>query len=252
MKTTKSIVVSLFVLLATQIASAFYCPSTGRWLSRDPMGEQGFETLRTASAVPRIGQIVSSASMPSGRWINRDSVGEEQGRASFDSGPNPYDSVGNNPMNCLDPFGLAYGNPVSGPNGPVGPSDPYDPGGPYGPVYNPTPPSCREACVLKYVLGIEVDTTVIVSGQPIIEKRFVTPGSAEGTSIAGQMTDAVLGDAQLPARLPTISGGWKCCRIAYTKSASRFVSRAIPIVGWVMLDYDASGLAGCICGCPSD
>src|ERR1035437_9273324 len=43
MKTTKSIIVTLFVLLTAQIASAYYCPSTGRWLSRDPVGEPGFE-----------------------------------------------------------------------------------------------------------------------------------------------------------------------------------------------------------------
>ena len=36
MKTTKSFLVVLFVLAAAQIASAYYCPSTGRWLSRDP------------------------------------------------------------------------------------------------------------------------------------------------------------------------------------------------------------------------
>jgi len=235
----------MFVLLTAQIASAYYFPSTGRWLSRDPIGETGFENLRAAGAVPSI-----QRSLPTGRWINRDSI-EKKDRASFDSGPNAYDCVGNNPMNIFDPLGL-NGNPVSGPDGPIGPADPYDPGGPYGPVYNPMPPSCKEACALKYVLGIEVDTTVIISGQPIIQKRFILPGSASGTSIAGQMTDAIFQDAQLPGRLPTISGGWKCCRIAYTKSASRFVSRWIPIVGWVMLDYDVSGLAGCICGCPKE
>jgi len=201
----------------------YYKQSTGTWLNKDPFGEPGAMLL-------------------------------QQPRSNFNSGPNPYDYVDNNSINLIDPFGLdpSYGNPVSGPDGPVGPSDPYAPGGPYGPVYNPPPPSCREACVLKYVLGITVDTTVVVSGQPIITKRFVLPGSAEGTSIAGQMTDAILQDAKLPGRLPTISGGWKCCRIAYTKSASRFVSRWIPFVGWALLDYDLSGMAGCMCGCPSN
>ncbi len=80
----------------------------------------------------------------------------------------------------------------------------------------------------------------------MLKKRFVTPGSAEGTSIAGRMTDAILGDAQLPARLPTLT---RCCKLTFTKSASRFVSRWIPVVGWAMLTYDLSGLAGCICGC---
>jgi len=125
-----------------------------------------------------------------GNWPNRDPFGEpgamllQQPRSNFDSGPNLYDYVDNNSINLIDPFGLdpGYGNPVSGPTGPIGPSDPYAPGGPYGPVYNPPPVSCSEGCFYKYVLGITVDTTVIVSGQPIISKRFVTVGSAEQVS----------------------------------------------------------------------
>jgi hypothetical protein len=71
MKTTKSILVVLFMLAAAQIASAYYCPSTGRWLSRDPMGEPGFENLRAAG-------IMSPTVMPgsqSARWLNRDPIG---------------------------------------------------------------------------------------------------------------------------------------------------------------------------------
>jgi uncharacterized protein RhaS with RHS repeats len=45
MKATKSIILVLFVLLTAQITSAYYCPSTGRWLSRDPIEEQGGENL---------------------------------------------------------------------------------------------------------------------------------------------------------------------------------------------------------------
>jgi hypothetical protein len=44
MKTAKSIIVVLFVLLTAQIASAYYCPSSGRWLSRDPIDEVSFRT----------------------------------------------------------------------------------------------------------------------------------------------------------------------------------------------------------------
>jgi len=70
MRTTKSIIAVLFVLLTAQIASAYYCPSTGRWLSRDPIGEPGFENLRAAGAVS---PTVSSDQSQSTRWINRDS-----------------------------------------------------------------------------------------------------------------------------------------------------------------------------------
>ncbi len=236
MKTTKSIIAVLFVLLTAQIASAYYCPSTGRWLSRDPVDEQGVEALQKAT---------QANSMPSSssRWISRDSIGNH-------GGANIYGFVDNCPPDKTDFLGQDTNVYPGG--DPLNPW-PYMPP-PYQNPHQPPqrPPSCKEACVLKYVLGIEVDTTIIVSGQPIIQKRFILPGSASGTSIAGQMTDAILQDAQLPGRLPTISGGWKCCRIAYTKSASRFVSRWIPIVGWVMLDYDVSGLAGCVCGCPKE
>lgn len=58
-----------------------------------------------------------------GRWASRDPI-EERG------GPNLYAPVGNNPVNWIDPLGLAAGNPVSGLGG-AWPSDPYSPGGAY-------------------------------------------------------------------------------------------------------------------------
>jgi hypothetical protein len=99
MKTTKSIIVVVFVLLAAQMASAYYCPSTGRWLSRDPMGEPGFENFRAAAVVPRVGQIANSAFMPPARWVNRDS-------AAAKKDPNRYAFVLNNPIVQYDLLGL--------------------------------------------------------------------------------------------------------------------------------------------------
>jgi len=38
--------IALFILFATvQFASAFYDPSVGRWINRDPISEKGFKTL---------------------------------------------------------------------------------------------------------------------------------------------------------------------------------------------------------------
>lgn len=56
------------------------------------------------------------------RWLNRDPI-EENG------GVNLFSFVRNDPHNRSDLLGLAYGNPVSGPNGPVGPSSPWGSGG---------------------------------------------------------------------------------------------------------------------------
>jgi len=91
----------LFVLLTLQIASAYYCPSTGRWLSRDPMGEPGFETLRAASMVPKVGDSISTAPA---RWIKRDS-------ASIKSEPNIYEFAGDNPIIKIDRLGLCSCGP---------------------------------------------------------------------------------------------------------------------------------------------
>jgi hypothetical protein len=100
MKAKTCVILFAFTALFTaNQASAYYSPSTGRWLSRDPMGEPGFETLRSASAVPRIGQIVSAASLPPGRLFVRDTVETKRE-------PNRYDFVANSPITTVDLFGL--------------------------------------------------------------------------------------------------------------------------------------------------
>jgi hypothetical protein len=110
------------IMLVANQASAYYCPSTGRWLSRDPNGELGFETLHAASAAPRVGQIASTATLPPGRWAQRDPipVGEinlpeklatltpRQQFALWKHKPNPdeFAFVSNHPLNSIDPLGL--------------------------------------------------------------------------------------------------------------------------------------------------
>ena len=96
MKTAKSIIVVLFVLLTAQIASAYYCPSNGRWLSRDPIGEPGFQTLRDANTLP---QFNRTGSLRPARWIQRDS--DESIKE-----PNRYIFVKNDPKSKIDALGL--------------------------------------------------------------------------------------------------------------------------------------------------
>jgi hypothetical protein len=91
------------VFLATNNASAYYCPATGRWLSRDPMGEPGFETLRAADVVPEVGQIASTASLPPSRLANRDPIVEKKT-------PNLYGFVNNSPVDLFDIQGLNFGD----------------------------------------------------------------------------------------------------------------------------------------------
>jgi len=210
-------VLSALLLLFGGRASAFYNPSTGRWLSKDPLGEVGFEIARATAGTNN----------------------QEKPEAPS---ANTYAFVFNQPISNYDALGLQAALPP----GWHGPGQDYDPSS--NPFAGQGPP-CITRCVAEHILGIEVETTAIIAGQPLLTKRFITPGSAQGTSIAGKLTDAILADAKLPVRVPTLSGGWKCCRIAYTRSASRAVSRYVPVVGWVFLTYDAAGLAGCICGC---
>ena len=112
MKTTKSFIVVLFSLLTAQAALAWYDPSAQRWLSRDPVGEPGFEALRTATATPKIATpFIASPS----RWINRDPIMSLQGNDPIKRGltieEEPYVFVQNNPSSEVDPFGLDVNHP---------------------------------------------------------------------------------------------------------------------------------------------
>jgi hypothetical protein len=93
------IIFAFVTLLGANTASAYYSPSTGRWLSRDPMGEPGFELLRASSAVPKVGQIASTASLPQSRTFIRDTVLKNE--------VNAYVLVKNDPESKVDFLGLA-------------------------------------------------------------------------------------------------------------------------------------------------
>jgi hypothetical protein len=98
-------------------------------------------------------------------------------------------------------------------------------------------------------LGELAEAAAVAAGQPIPgTKRFVTPGSSRGTSLAGMAADKMFGKARLPVRLPTIVGGpgtGRALAVAGTKSVARFAGRAVPIVGWALLAYDAGSIAVC-------
>ena len=96
MKTTKLIAIALFVMLTAQIASAYYCPSTGRWLSRDPIGELSFQALQASTAMPQVGTPVT---LPPSRWIQRDNL-----KGDLNCG-NIYTFVRNDVANRIDPDG---------------------------------------------------------------------------------------------------------------------------------------------------
>ncbi len=104
MKTIKcKFMVTLFFVWTLQAAFAFYDPTVGRWLSRDPVGEPGFQVLHAATTAPQA--IVPPPLLQQGRWAQRDAItnlnaNEKQG------GANRYGFVENNPVGKIDPLGL--------------------------------------------------------------------------------------------------------------------------------------------------
>ena len=80
------------------IAKAYYNPQTGRWLSRDPVGEPGFQVLQVAGGAAQTTLPGSAPALPQGRWFERDS--------EVRSGPNLYGFVFNSPVNRVDILGL--------------------------------------------------------------------------------------------------------------------------------------------------
>jgi RHS repeat-associated protein len=75
-KFTSSLIISVF-LCAAQLVSAFYDPSLGRWINRDPIGDSGFDAIR------------------------------EQATSLLVDNLNRHRLVSNNPVNNIDYMGLA-------------------------------------------------------------------------------------------------------------------------------------------------
>jgi hypothetical protein len=111
---------AVFFQFATGSAHAYYNPQTGRWLSRDPVGEPGFQALQAANGAPQLASP-GSASLPPGRWFSRNQVdgpssagrqasslvpkNRPVGRIRYPSG-NGYAFVNNQPPNLVDVLGL--------------------------------------------------------------------------------------------------------------------------------------------------
>jgi hypothetical protein len=127
MRTTKQKIISavaLFItVLTAQSVFAYYNPSTGRFLSRDPIGEPGFQALQMAQRASQVGPML--VAQQSSRWISRDATSmsadldsDETGGTSYRSAstlgePNIYAFVLNDPENWVDPVGLISFNGCS-------------------------------------------------------------------------------------------------------------------------------------------
>ena len=81
----------LLWLAFAPVAQAFYNPSTGRWLNRDPIGEAGFTLLTN-------GKHAASGAQEEGE--------SERGLPTQPDGLNLYRFVSNDPIGGYDAFGL--------------------------------------------------------------------------------------------------------------------------------------------------
>jgi len=89
-------------------------------------------------------------------------------------------------------------------------------------------------------LGVDDAAAVvaILSGQPILNTRTKFEGATQGTSLASKYASKLL-PYQSPIRLPTLTGrNILTLKLTFTNKLGRFVGRAIPVVGWVILASD--------------
>ncbi len=138
---------------------------------------------------------------------------------------NSYAYAGGNPITRIDPQGLFYFSPP-------GSNIPDDTSGP---VAAPPISECRRACS-RSSLGLgALDSSLVVSGQPMIPKRFVTPGSALGTSPASVAASRIFSKRKLPFQVPAPTAANPLAR---SGSLARITGRYVPIVGYGILAHD--------------
>lgn len=95
--------------------------------------------------------------------------------------------------------------------------------------------------VLEQFTGTDIAAAAaaVLSGQPFLPTRAKFSGATKGTSPASVVSRKFL-NQQLPFRLPMITGKTIfAMKIAFTKNLGAFVGRSVPVVGWVILAYDA-------------
>ena len=84
-----------------------------------------------------------------------------------------------------------------------------------------------------------VAAAMVLSGQPIITTRAKFGGATPGTSPASLAGRRLL-NYEMRVRLPTITGAsFRTLKLTFTRNLGAFVGRTVPIVGWLMLAYDA-------------
>ncbi len=106
-----------------------------------------------------------------------------------------------------------------------------------GPQIGPAPPAYTQLlpCVKQQYGFLAAGAAMTAAGQPIGgTKRFVTPGSSIGTSLASKVSRTLLSGIKFSEPLPTPVGGLftgRAFAMATTKDAGAFLGRWVPFVG---------------------
>lgn len=94
--------------------------------------------------------------------------------------------------------------------------------------------------ILDQFAGVDIAAAAaVVAGQPFIPTRAKFAGATKGTSPLSIVTRKVL-NQHMPFRLPMIVGkSLGTLRITMTNRLGAWIGRSVPIVGWLVLAYDA-------------
>ena len=87
------------------------------------------------------------------------------------------------------------------------------------------------------------------AGANILHTGTKTGGATPGTSLASKAASAMFGDLSLPRPLPTLTGFLgigKGLRLIPTASVARIAGRAVPVIGYALLAYDAYQIGKCV------
>lgn len=200
-----------------------YDQQIGRWHVPDPLNENEYdyevekamldnkEELGLVEGGNTTEQVRSTFFKLSSFFRPKNTITAESSAVHYNS--SPYTYVLNNPLLYKDLFGLDTSKPNYKTLPEVQVVEKKNDGG-----FNPFGPA------------------LILLGQPLIPKRFVTPGSSPATSILSQTLGKI--PVKSPVRLyaPVINSSG--VRIVGTKLVGRFISRWIPYVGWALLAND--------------
>ena len=97
MKAMFGCLVLLAALSAPHLASAYYDPGVQRWINRDPLGEPGFEAIRSANRIINAEAVIH---LPSPARVTTAMGAIES--ANF------YTFIKNHPTGIFDPLGLRH------------------------------------------------------------------------------------------------------------------------------------------------